>query len=80
MIRFGRFIPALGVIAGLLLTLTACATGEPAPAEALNVSCEPGGRHGPTGVMDWSCLDGEGEQRLPVRSLHEVIEGAEVET
>jgi hypothetical protein len=63
-----------------LLALTACGTAEPPPREALNVTCEPGGRHGPTGVMDWTCTDGDGEQRLPVRSLHEVIEGAPIET
>lgn len=67
--------------AGLSLTaLAACGSYEPPPPEALNVTCEPGGRHGPTGVMDWTCTDGDGEQRLPVRSLHEVIEGAPLET
>lgn len=62
------------------LSLCACGTTEPPPPEALNVTCEPGGRHGPTGVMDWTCTDGDGEQRLPVRSLHEVIQGAPLET
>ena len=61
------------------LALTACGTADPPPG-ALNVTCEPGGRHGPSGVMDWTCIDGDGEQRLPVRSLHEVIEGAPRET
>ncbi|MCR9128679.1 MAG: hypothetical protein NXI12_04095 [Alphaproteobacteria bacterium] len=63
-----------------LSALAACGSYEPPPPEALNVTCEPGGRHGPTGVMDWTCTDGDGEQRLPVRSLHEVIEGAPLET
>ena len=62
------------------LTLGACAGAEPPPPEALAVTCEPGGRHGATGVMDWVCTDGDGERRLPVRSLHEVIEGAPLGT
>lgn len=66
-------------LAGLMM-LAGCGTAEPPPREALNVTCEPGGRHGPTGVMDWTCVDGDGEQRLPVRSLHEIIEGAPIET
>jgi len=49
---------------------------DPPPPEALsNVSCDTGGRHGATGVMDWRCTDGDGVERLPVRSLHEVIDG-----
>lgn len=64
----------------LLFLLAACGTYEPPPANSLDVSCEAGGRHGPSGVMDWTCTDGDGEQRLPVRSLHEVIEGAPLET
>lgn len=60
--------------------LTACASAEERPTQAaLEVSCDTGGRHGPTGVMDWRCVDGDGEERLPVRSLHEVIEGAPLE-
>ena len=62
------------------LVLSACGTADPPPREALNVTCEPGGRHGPSGVMDWTCIDGDGQRRLPVRSLHEVIEGAPRET
>ncbi len=68
------------VIAALILpALAACGSYEPPPPEALNVTCEPGGRHGPTGELDWSCIDGDGEQRLPVQSLHEVIKGAPLE-
>ena len=60
----------------ILLLLASCAGAEPPPSHALEVTCDTGGRHGPTGVLDWTCIDGDGEQRLPVRSLHEVIEGA----
>ena len=59
-----------------LLLLTSCACYEPPPSHALDVTCDTGGRHGPTGVMDWTCIDGDGEHRIPVQSLHEVIEGA----
>ena len=67
-------------LASMTVLLTAaCGTAEPPPREALDVTCAPGGRHGPTGVLDWSCIDGDGEQSLPVQSLHEVIKGAPVE-
>ncbi|TGY88390.1 hypothetical protein E5163_11255 [Marinicauda algicola] len=68
------------LFAGLLVlpALAACGHGEPPPSNALDVACAPGGRHGPTGVMDWTCIDGDGEQRLRPRSLHEVIEGDEL--
>ncbi|MCP2669848.1 hypothetical protein NHF40_02750 [Maricaulaceae bacterium EIL42A08] len=59
-----------------LLLLASCAGAEPPPSHALDVTCDTGGRHGPSGVMDWTCIDGDGERRLPVRSLHEIIEGA----
>ena len=69
------------LLAALALPVTAaCGTADPPPPGALNVTCEPGGRHGPSGVMDWTCIDGDGQRRLPVRSLHEVIEGAPRET
>lgn len=59
--------------------LAACETptwADPPPGDALNsVSCDTGGRHGPTGVMDWTCVDHDGQRRTPVRSLHEVIDG-----
>lgn len=64
----------------MALAVSACA-GEARydaapPGYALNdVSCDTGGRHGPSGVMDWRCTDGDGVDRLPVRSLHEVIDG-----
>lgn len=61
------------------LLLAGCGTYEPPPPHALDVTCDTGGRHGPTGVMDWSCVDGDGEQRLRPQSLHEVIEGAPIE-
>lgn len=62
--------------AACAVTLAACAGAEPPPGHALNdVRCDTGGRHGPTGVMDWTCVDGDGVRRLPVRSLHEVIDG-----
>lgn len=61
------------------LALAACGTHEPPPPEALDYACDTGGRHGPTGVMDWTCTGADGERRLPVRSLHEVIEGAPIE-
>jgi hypothetical protein len=69
------------VMVGLVpACLTACAGYEPPPAEALNVTCDTGGRHGPSGVLDWRCVDGDGEERLRPQSLHEVIEGAPIET
>ncbi len=61
-------------------TLAGCTTANPPPAEALNVSCEPGGRHGPTGVLDYHCIDGDGEERLRPKPLHEVIAGAPIDT
>ncbi|MGJ3231450.1 MAG: hypothetical protein ACFE0P_06610 [Oceanicaulis sp.] len=69
-----------GFAAAAALMLGACAgtfeRAEPPPDHALSaVTCDTGGRHGPTGVMDWTCVDGDGERRLPVRSLHEVIDG-----
>lgn len=69
--------PGLLVMA---LGLSGCAGqpgfGEPPPGYALNeVRCDTGGRHGPSGVMDWRCTDGDAVERLPVRSLHEVIDG-----
>lgn len=64
------------IIIALALGAGACAGAEPPPAEALSrVSCDTGGRHGPSGIMDWRCTDGDGVERLPVRSLHEVIDG-----
>ena len=57
----------------------ASGTTDPPPG-ALNVTGEPGGRHGPSVVMDWTCIDGDGQRRQPVRSLQEVIEGAPGET
>lgn len=69
----------LGSITLFTLVLSACSSwepGQPPPPEALSgVSCDTGGRHGPSGVMDWRCTDGDGVERLPVRSLHEVIDG-----
>ena len=70
-----RTLSALVGVPALLL-LAGCAGYEPPPSHALDVTCDTGGRHGPSGVMDWTCVDGDGEQRLPVRSLHEIIEGA----
>jgi hypothetical protein len=63
-----------------MLAVSACAGearhGAAPPGYALNdVRCDTGGRHGPSGVMDWRCTDGDGVDRLPVRSLHEVIDG-----
>ena len=58
--------------------LAACANAERPTQAALDVQCDTGGRHGPSGVMDWRCVDGDGEERLRPRSLHEVIEGAPI--
>lgn len=63
----------------VLPVVSACANSEPPPREALNVTCDTGGRHGPSGVLDYRCIDGDGEERLPPQSLHEVIEGAPIE-
>ncbi len=71
-----RLILALGLTLPLL---SACAGYEPPPREALNTTCDTGGRHGPTGIMDWHCIDGDGEERLRPEPLHEVIEGAPIE-
>jgi len=63
-----------------MLAVSACAGRQgyaaAPPGYALDtVSCDTGGRHGPSGVLDWRCTDGDGVERLPVRSLHEVIDG-----
>ena len=57
------------------LLLAACGHGDPPPPYALDRTCDTGGRHGPSGVMDYACVDGDGVQRLPVESLHRVIAG-----
>ena len=59
--------------------LTACGGTEPPTQAALDVTCDTGGRHDASGVLDWRCVDGDGEERLRPRSLHEVIEGAPLE-
>jgi len=63
----------------VLPLVSACASSEPPPREALNVTCDTGGRHGPSGILDYRCVDGDGEERLRPQSLHEVIEGAPIE-
>lgn len=68
------------ILAAAVAALTACASTEERPTQAaLEVSCDTGGRHGPSGVLDWRCIDGDGEERLRPRSLHEVIEGAPID-
>ena len=73
-----KLAPAL-ILAAAATILTACANNDRPPQTALDVSCDTGGRHGPSGIMDWRCVDGDGEERLRPRSLHEVIEGAPIE-
>ena len=70
----------ISTIASLLgvFVLSGCGHYDPPPSNALDVTCDTGGRHGPTGVMDYSCIDGDGEERLRPRGLHEVIEGGEI--
>ncbi|XBQ15217.1 MAG: hypothetical protein ABL308_09635 [Oceanicaulis sp.] len=73
--RPARRISALVALPVLLAACESWAPNPP-PADALtDVTCDTGGRHGPSGVMDWRCIDGDGVERLPVRSLHEVIDG-----
>ena len=60
------------------LALNACGHYEPPPSNALDVNCDTGGRHGPSGPMDWQCVDGDGEERLRPQGLHEVIKGGEI--
>lgn len=55
--------------------LAACGHYDPPPMAALDTDCFAGARHGPTGAMDWTCIDGDGEQRLRPVSLHKVIKG-----
>ena len=62
----------------LAMTLSACGSYEPPPSHALDVTCDTGGRHGPSGVMDYQCVDGDGEERLRPQGLHEVIQGGEI--
>jgi hypothetical protein len=64
----------------MLPLISACGTTEPPPREAVNVTCDTGGRHGPSGILDYRCIDGDGEERLRPQSLHGVIEGAPIET
>ena len=59
--------------------LAGCANADRPTQAALDLQCDTGGRHGPSGVMDWRCVDGDGEERLRPRSLHEVIEGAPID-
>lgn len=63
--------------AALALLLAACNTNPDnvPPPEALNRTCGPGGGHGPTGVMDWHCVDGDGVERLRPQPLTRVIRG-----
>jgi hypothetical protein len=68
------------MLATAAMALTACASAEERPTQAaLDVTCDTGGRHGPSGILDYRCVDGDGEERLRPRSLHEVIEGAPIE-
>ncbi len=69
-------VKAFAILAVSLPLLASCAGYEPPPGHALDVSCDTGGRHGPTGVLDWHCIDGDGEERLRPQPLHEVIAGA----
>ena len=69
-------LKAIAIAALTLPALASCAGYEPPPGHALNVTCDTGGRHGPTGIMDWHCVDGDGEERLRPQPLHEVIKGA----
>jgi hypothetical protein len=71
--------PAVLTTLFTLPLVSACANTEPPPREALNVACDTGGRHGPSGILDYRCIDGDGEERLRPRSLHEVIEGAPID-
>ena len=66
-------------IASSAALLAACGGTKPPAQAALDIRCDTGGRHGPTGVLDWRCVDGDGEERLRPKPLHEVIEGAPID-
>lgn len=59
----------------LSILLAGCGHYEPPPPHSLDASCDTGGRHGPSGVMDWQCTDGDGVERLRPQSLHEIMQG-----
>lgn len=67
----------LTAMLGVCAALAACAPNprNAPPPEALNRTCGPGGGHGATGVMDWHCIDGDGEERLRPQPLTRVIRG-----
>jgi hypothetical protein len=70
------------ILAGLVLPLlAACGHHDrhSIPMAALDTDCFAGPRHGPSGVMDWTCIDGDGEDRLRPQPLHRVIRGEERE-
>lgn len=70
-----RYATLTAIIA--IATLAACAPNPRniPPPEALNRTCGPGGGHGPSGVLDWHCVDGDGEERLRPQPLTRVIRG-----
>lgn len=60
-------------LATCLLAASACANRP--PAHALDRQCETGGRHGPTGVLEERCVDGDGVERERPTPLHRLIRG-----
>lgn len=62
-----------GALAACLLAVSACANRP--PENALNRQCDMGGRHGPTGILEYRCTDGDGEVRQRAIPIHRLLRG-----
>jgi len=67
--------PALKLAALGACCLALCACANRPPAHALDRTCEMGGRHGATGVLEHRCIDGDGVIRERPEPIHRVISG-----
>ncbi len=63
----------LAILGVGLLTLGACANRP--PVHALDRTCEMGGRHGASGILEHQCTDGDGVVRERPQPIHRVISG-----